>query len=101
MGYLDTKENFTVDEILSHQSEIEQDFKEMDKRILDSTEDPELIAKIEQIQKTDFEAVARHDIRTLLEKDGVSIPNDSKFQKMRDAREAQNIRRRQNDETVN
>lgn len=94
MGYLDTKENFTVDEILSHQSEIEQDFKEMDKRILDSTEDPELIAKIEQIQKTDFEAVARHDIRTLLEKDGVSIPNDSKFQKMRDAREAQNIRRR-------
>lgn len=101
MGYLDIKENFTVDEILSHQSEIEQDFKEMDKRILDSTEDPELIAKIEQIQKTDFEAVARHDIRTLLEKDGVSIPNDSKFQKMRDAREAQNIRRRQNDETVN
>lgn len=94
MGYLDTKENFTVDEILSHQSEIEQDFKEMEKRILDSTEDPELIAKIEQIQKTDFEAVARHDIRTLLEKDGVSIPNDSKFQKMRDAREAQNIRRR-------
>lgn len=94
MGYLDIKENFTVDEILSHQSEIEQDFKEMDKRILDSTEDPELIAKIEQIQKTDFEAVARHDIRTLLEKDGVSIPNDSKFQKMRDAREAQNIRRR-------
>ena len=94
MGYLDIKENFTVDEILSHQSEIEQDFKEMDKRILDSTEDPELIAKIEQIQKTDFEAVARHDIRTLLEKDGVSSPNDSKFQKMRDAREAQNIRRR-------
>ena len=94
MGYLDIKENFTVDEILSHQSEIEQDFKEMDKRILDSTEDPELIAKIEQIQKTDFEAVARHDIRTLLEKDGVSIPNYSKFQKMRDAREAQNIRRR-------
>ena len=97
MGYLDTKENFTVDEILAHQSEIEQDFKEMDKRILDSTDDPDLIVKIEQIQKTDFEAVARHDIRTLLEKDGVSIPNDSKFQKMRDAREAreaQNIRRR-------
>ena len=92
MGYLDIKENFTIDEILAHQSEIEQDFKEMDKRVLDSTDD--LVSKIEQIQKTDFEAVARHDIRTLLEKDGASIPNDSKFQKMRDAREVQNIRRR-------
>ena len=40
----------------------------MDKRVLDSTDDPELVSKIEQIQKTDFEAVARHDIRTLLEK---------------------------------
>lgn len=39
---------------------IEQDFKEMDKRVLDSTDDPELVSKIEQIQKTDFEAVARH-----------------------------------------
>lgn len=68
MGYLDTKETFTIDEILAHQSEIEQDFKEMDKRVLDSTDDPELVSKIEQIQKTDFEAVARHDIRTLLEK---------------------------------
>lgn len=94
MGYLDIKENFTIDEILAHQSEIEQDFKEMDKRVLDSTDDPELVSKIEQIQKTDFEAVARHDIRTLLEKDSASIPNDSKFQKMRDAREVQNIRRR-------
>ena len=94
MGYLDIKENFTIDEILAHQSEIEQDFKEMDKRVLDSTDDPELVSKIEQIQKTDFEAVARHDIRTLIEKDGASIPNDSKFQKMRDAREVQNIRRR-------
>ena len=26
MGYLDTKETFTIDEILAHQSEIEQDF---------------------------------------------------------------------------
>lgn len=94
MAYLDTKETFTIDEILAHQSEIEQDFKEMDKRVLDSTDDPELVSKTEQIQKTDFEAVARHDIRTLLEKDGASIPNDSKFQKMRDAREVQNIRRR-------
>ena len=63
MGYLDTKETFTIDEILAHQSEIEQDFKEMDKRVLDSTDDPELVSKTEQIQKTDFEAVARHDIR--------------------------------------
>ena len=94
MGYLDTKENFTADEILAHQNEIEQDFKEMDKRILDSTDEPELIAKIEQIQKTDYEAVARHDIRTMLAKDGISIPNDSKFQQMRDAREAENLRRR-------
>ena len=43
MGYLDIKENFTIDEILAHQSEIEQDFKEMDKRVLDSTDEPELV----------------------------------------------------------
>ena len=45
MGYLDTKETLTIDEIFAHQSEIENDFKEMDKRVLDSTDDPELVSK--------------------------------------------------------
>lgn len=91
MGYLDSKENFTINEILSHQIEIESDLRQIDKNVLDNTDDPELRERIQKIQNTDFDAVARHDIRTLLAQEGKELPNDTKFRKMRDAREAANL----------
>lgn len=91
MGYLDSKENFTIDEILTHQSEIESDLRQIDKNVLDNTDNPELRERIQKIQNTDFNAVARHDVRTLLAQEGKELPNDTKFQKMRDAREAANL----------
>lgn len=91
MGYLDSKENFTINEILAHQSEIESDLRQIDKNVLDNTDDPEIRERIQKIQNTDFDAVARHDIRTLLAQEGKELPNDTKFQKMRDAREAANL----------
>lgn len=93
MGYLDSKENFTIDEILAHQSEIESDLRKIDKNVLDKTDDPELRERIQKIQNTDFDAVARHDVRTLLAQEGKELPNDSRFQKLRDAREAAGIRK--------
>lgn len=90
MGFLDENREYTLSEILEHQDQIEKDINEIDKRTLEyarETGNEDLAEKINNVQKIDFEAVARHDLRALSEKNGYEPEQTTEFQKRRDKRE--------------
>ena len=90
MGFLDKNREYTLSEILEHQDQIEKDINEIDKRTLEyarETGNEDLAEKIRNVQKIDFEAVARHDLRALSEKNGYEPEPTTEFLKRRDKKE--------------